>query len=98
MLTTLLPISHWQQEKQADCLAACAAMILAYLQLPVNYPRIRRLLNVRYFGAFFSNLVRLDVLGVAVTVDEGNLDIIEQYLETGLPVIVAVHTSYLNSY
>ena len=73
MLTPLLPVSHRRQEQQADCLAACAAMILAYLQIPVNYSRLRRLLNVRYFGAFFSDIANLGVLGVAVTVGEGDM-------------------------
>jgi ABC-type bacteriocin/lantibiotic exporter with double-glycine peptidase domain len=94
----LLPISHRQQSQQADCLAACTAMILEYLQIPVNYARLRRLLNIRYFGAFFSDIERVAALGVFVRVDEGNIETIHAYLEIGLPVIVAVNTGPLQSY
>ncbi len=68
MLTPLLPVLHRPQIDQADCLAACAAMVLGYLQIPVNYDRLQRLLNVRYFGAFFSDIENLHVLGVSVTI------------------------------
>ena len=98
MLTPLLLVSHRPQIEQADCLAACAAMILDYLQIPVNYPRLQRLLNIRSFGAVFSDIVNLRTLGVSITVDEGDLSAVQGYLESGLPVIAAVNTGYLPSY
>jgi predicted double-glycine peptidase len=73
-------------------------MVLDYLHIPVAYPRLQRLLNVRYFGAFFSDIERLSSLGVAVTVAEGDFDELQNYLESGLPVIVAVNTGFLPSY
>ena len=42
----LLPISHRQQIQQADCLAACAAMLLDYLHVPIQYKYLLRLLQV----------------------------------------------------
>jgi hypothetical protein len=37
---SLLAVSHWKQRRQADCLVACAAMVLEYLQVPVSYDRL----------------------------------------------------------
>lgn len=73
-------------------------MILDYLHIPVNYARLQRLLNVRSFGAFFSDIENLRTIGVAVTVAEGNLTVVQDYLESGLPVVAAVNTAFLPSY
>ena len=91
----LLPISHRRQQQQADCLAACAAMVLDYLQVPIGYDRLLRLLNIRAHGAAFANLRNLANLGVAVVVAEGDLDQIEKFLAIGLPPLVAVATREL---
>lgn len=40
VLTPLLPVLHRPQIDQADCLAACVAMVLNYLQIPVNYLKL----------------------------------------------------------
>ena len=55
----LLPISHRQQIQQADCLAACAAMLLDYLQVPMQYEYLLRFLKVRSFGTSLFNLSNL---------------------------------------
>ena len=91
----LLPISHRRQQQQADCLAACAAMVLDYLQVPISYDRLLRLLNIRAHGAAFANLRNLANLGVAVVVAEGDLDQIQKILAIGLPPLVAVATREL---
>ena len=67
----LLLISHRQQSQQADCLAACTAMLLEYLHVPVQYENLLRLLNVRSFGASLSNLRNLQKLGLSVVIEEG---------------------------
>ena len=92
---SLLPISHQRQHQQADCLAACAAMTLNYLQIPVNYSQLLRLLNIRPHGAAFANLHNLTRLGVAVLVAEGDLELLQQFLTIGLPPLVAVATREL---
>ena len=51
MPAILLPVLHQQQRQQADCLAACAAMILAYLDVDIEYDQLLRLLKVKPFGA-----------------------------------------------
>ncbi len=92
---TLLSVSHLRQQKSADCLAACAAMILEYLQIPVNYTQLLRILRVESFGAFFRNLQHLGSLGVYVWIDEGNFDALQKHLAIGLPIIVPVITREL---
>lgn len=94
----LLLISHRQQSQQADCLAACTAMLLEYLHVPVQYENLLRLLNVRSFGASLFNLRNLQKLGLSVVIEEGHFSDLQFYLNMGLPVIVAVSTAELTSY
>ncbi len=92
---SLLAVSHRKQQQQADCLAACAAMILDYLQISIEYPRLLQLLGIRSYGAAFSNLRRLEAIGVSVTIAKGNLAVLRKALEDDLPVIVALDTAPL---
>lgn len=46
-----LPVPHLKQTQQADCLAACAAMVLAYLNQPTDYRRLLTLLGIGVHGA-----------------------------------------------
>jgi ABC-type bacteriocin/lantibiotic exporter with double-glycine peptidase domain len=90
-----LAVSHRRQLQQADCLAACSAMLLDYLHLPVDYARLVQLLGIRSYGAAFSNLRRLEELGVSVTIGKGGVAKLRQALDHGLPVIVALNTGPL---
>lgn len=94
----LLPISHRQQIQQADCLAACAAMLLDYLQVPMQYEHLLRLLKVRSFGTSLFNLRNLQTLGLFILIEEGDLARLQTHLAIGLPPIVAVSTARLSSY
>ncbi len=87
-----LNVSHREQRQQADCLAACAAMVLDYLGVSIRYRRLMRRLQVRAFGTLFSNLERLQSLGVKVEIAEGSFPTLHHYLEQDLPVIAAVNT------
>ena len=89
---SLLPISHRQQSQQSDCLAACAAMVLAYLQIPFTYPRLLKLLATKPFGTVFGNLRALQALGLYVLVEEGSLETVTRHLNSGLPCIMAIKT------
>jgi len=89
----LLPVSHVQQQQQADCLAACAAMILQYLQIPFAYERLRRWLGTTEGGAAFVHLEQLRVLGLSVHIRRNDdISALLVHLETWLPIIVAVET------
>src|SRR5688500_6588908 len=94
----LLSVSHRQQIRQADCLAACAAMIMDYLHVPVNYGRLLRLLRVEPIGTSFQNLRHLDSLGLSVRLGEGTIEQLQMHLDNGLPEVAFVNTGELTSY
>lgn len=91
----LLRLSHVRQQQQADCLVACAAMALAYLQIPVSYTHIRQILGTRAEGTPFHRLERLHATGVKVTRGEGSLAVLGAYVAAGFPIIVDIDTSEL---
>jgi ABC-type bacteriocin/lantibiotic exporter with double-glycine peptidase domain len=94
----LLPVTHQKQRQQSDCLAACAAMALDYLQVPFDYARLLRLLEVNESGSFFTKLRNLATWGLSVLIDQGNLEALTRHLESGLPPLVDVRTGQLKSY
>ena len=67
MSSIMLPVKHRQQQHPADCIAACAAMVLDYLNEPVEYDRLLHLLKIApEFGAPAPNLRLLEELGLTV--------------------------------
>jgi ABC-type bacteriocin/lantibiotic exporter with double-glycine peptidase domain len=93
--TTLLLVPHRTQRQQADCLAACAAMVLEYLGQPADYARLVALLDVRDFGAPSSNIRRLAQLGLSVSFCQGVQADLQAHLLRGEPCIVFVRTGEL---
>ena len=91
----LLPVAHRQQAEDADCLAACAAMVLDYMGIPVAYDRLLKLLRVQWFGAFASNIRALEQLGVIVIYKQGTLAELVEHLTNNRPPMVFVATSEL---
>jgi ABC-type bacteriocin/lantibiotic exporter with double-glycine peptidase domain len=91
---TLLLVSHYQQRQQAECLAACAAMVLDYVQVPVSYERLLRLLRIGPAGAPFRNLRYLEALGLSVLIERGEIATLQSHLERGLPPLAFVDTGH----
>lgn len=91
----LLHISHQQQRRQADCLAACAMMVLQYLHIQVNYETLLKMLHIGPAGAPYRNLQHLKNLGVSVLIENGNLNILRNHLSHNLLPIVFVSTDGL---
>jgi len=91
----LLPILHHQQRQQAECLAACAAMLLDYLQIPHHYEALPKILRIGYAGAPFRNLRYLETLGVSVVIEQGQIETLRLFLSRKLPPIVFVATQEL---
>jgi ABC-type bacteriocin/lantibiotic exporter with double-glycine peptidase domain len=82
------------ERREADCLVACAAMVLDYLGIRRQYGWLSRVLETTAIGTPFSHLEKLrDALGVGVELGEnGTLATFEPLLDSGLPIIVAVDT------
>ena len=91
-----LPISHQRQLRQTECLAACAGMVLDYLQIPHTYPSLVALLQIGSAGAPFRNLHNLEKLNVLVQIEQGEVEDLRSFLERGLPSIVFIKTSELS--
>lgn len=94
--TDTLKVRHRQQLHEADCLAACAAMLLDLIWRPTSYERLLALLDVGSFGAPRRNVVRLTRLGVDVIYREASLPILIEMLRAGTPVIAFVDTGELH--
>ena len=92
----LLPVKHIQQHAAGECLAACAAMVLDYLDNPIAYKRLLPLLRIkRGLGTPFYNIRELEKQGVSVLYKKGTLPELHNHLINGSPCIVAVQTEQL---
>lgn len=88
----LLGIRH-RRQSQADCLVACAKMVLDYLGVMVEYDALADRLGNTNRGTPFPNIERLTTLGLFVEVSKyGDSTTFERHIEWGLPVIVGVKT------
>jgi ABC-type bacteriocin/lantibiotic exporter with double-glycine peptidase domain len=90
-----LGLTHVPQRSEADCLAACAAMILGAAGRTPSYARLLRLLHVQEYGTAFFRLAALAKLGVSVHFGTGVWDEVLGWIEAGVPVVLAVRTEYL---
>ncbi|MEZ4663222.1 MAG: C39 family peptidase [Caldilineaceae bacterium] len=88
-------IRFLRQQRDYDCLIACCKMVLDYLGIHKNDRWLRRRLADGEVTPF-PNIVRLTrALGlVTVTAKWGQPATFAPYIESGLPVIVAVDTDY----
>lgn len=96
MLNTLLPVPHQRQQQEADCLAACAAMVLGYLNVEIQYQQLLKLLKMKPYGTPGQNLKYLSSLGLQIVYREGSLEQIKNYLQNGVPCITLVRTADLS--
>ena len=92
----LLPILHLEQRQQADCLAACSAMLLDYLQVPIKYNKLVKRLRIGYGGAPFRNLHDLETFGVSVEIRQGEIETLRAHLKQGVPPMAFVATQQLS--
>lgn len=92
----ILPVPHFHQSSDGECLATCVAMVLAYKSLNFSYKRLLQLLSVTEYGTPFSNLLRLESLKVTVIVQQrGSLQLLEELLHQNYPCIASVDTGDL---
>jgi ABC-type bacteriocin/lantibiotic exporter with double-glycine peptidase domain len=91
----LLPVSHHPQQRQADCLAACAYMVLAYQNQSVPYDRLLTLLRIGAAGAPYRNLRYLESAGLTVQIQQGEIADLQDCLAKNIPPIIFVNTAEL---
>ena len=92
-----LPVPHRKQtDGAADCLAACAAMVLDFLGVSVPYKQLVSVLNIQEFGAPASNLRNLTTLGLRVSYGPTSLGELARHIAGGQPCIVPVFTGELS--
>lgn len=97
MSSVILPVPHVPQRQLGECLAACAAMLLLYLGLSVNYDRLLKLLQIwpDAGGVPAPNIRELERLGVTVIYKQGTLEELEDHLLNNRPCLALVQTGEL---
>ena len=95
MPKTLLSVLHHQQRNEADCLPVCVQMVLFHLNIAAEYEGLLKLMDTRWFGTPFRHVMRVQELGVKVSVEHLALNEIKGYLQQGVPVIACIHTADL---
>lgn len=91
----ILPVPHLVQHNTGECLVACVGMVLSYRGRPFSYKRVTKLLDVREYGAYFSNVRNLETLGVRVLLSNGGIEQLYAHLQQSLPLVVPVKTGEL---
>lgn len=93
----LLDLPNRKQQKESDCLAACAAMMLYVLEIEVPYSELLSILDVAPWGTPHRNIVRIEELVPGIQVRYGQGELIDLYraVDSGLPPTVFVWTGDL---
>jgi ABC-type bacteriocin/lantibiotic exporter with double-glycine peptidase domain len=91
----LLSVPHQSQHSDGDCLAACAAMVLAHLGHTIDYPQLLKLLKIKPYGAPAGNVRLLENLGLNAVYSKTGLPGLQAMLQEEHPVIVFVRTGEL---
>jgi ABC-type bacteriocin/lantibiotic exporter with double-glycine peptidase domain len=88
----LLPIMHHPQQRQADCLAACARMLLDYYGIDSSYEQLIEVLKIGDAGAPFRNLLALRSDSLHVTIQQGSTEQLGRHIDDLFPAIVFLST------
>ena len=92
----VLPVPFIEQKRDGDCLPACAAMVLRYLNVPFRYGWLLRILETqRGVGTQISNIRHLQRLKIRVTYQTGDLNRLYTHLLNSQPAIVPVMSGEL---
>jgi ABC-type bacteriocin/lantibiotic exporter with double-glycine peptidase domain len=90
-----LAVPHREQTQTSDCLAACVAMVLDFIDRPVDYAQLLAVLQIGPLGTPRRNILRLTRLELDVMYHEAALPLIADHLQAGHPVIAFVDTGEL---
>jgi ABC-type bacteriocin/lantibiotic exporter with double-glycine peptidase domain len=95
MPANCLPVPHLEQNADGDCLPACVAMVLAYLQEPIDIARVAHLLDTQEFGSLAPHIRKVAEWGYAVTYQSGSLALLRDLIASAIPPIAFVWTGDL---
>lgn len=92
-----LKIPHIRQKAEADCLIACAAMMLAATNVTVDYAQISSLFEFEGDGLPYSRLHRLSRIDrdLTISIQQGTLQHLMAAIEAGTPPAIFVNTGEL---
>jgi ABC-type bacteriocin/lantibiotic exporter with double-glycine peptidase domain len=91
----VLAVPFVPQQRNGECLVACAMMSLLFLGRQPDYLRIARQLDLTSIGTPFPNIRRLAGNGIHVLFGNGTLQILHQHLSRGQSCIVSVQAGQL---
>lgn len=96
MASVILPIPHIPQQYNGECLAACAAMLLVHLDIPMTYKQLLIMLRIkRGLGTPSSTIRVLDKLGLTVIYESGTFLKLYEHLSHNRPCIAFVEAGEL---
>jgi ABC-type bacteriocin/lantibiotic exporter with double-glycine peptidase domain len=90
-----LPVPHYRQSADGQCLPACVRMVLAYLERELSEAQVAKLLRSQSFGTPAPNVRYLESLGFSVTYGPISLARLRAYVQNGKPCIVFVQAGDL---
>jgi len=90
-----LPVPHYKQSADGQCLPACVRMVLAYLGRDVTEFQVAKVLRSYSFGTSAPNVRYLESLDFSVTFGQMSLSRLRAYLQQGVPCIVFVQAADL---
>lgn len=90
-----LPVPHYKQSADGQCLPACVRMVLAYLGRDLTKAQIAKVLHSYPFGTPAPNVRFLESLGLSVTFGQMSLSRLRAYLQNDVPCIVFVQAGDL---
>jgi ABC-type bacteriocin/lantibiotic exporter with double-glycine peptidase domain len=96
MPNVLLPVPHFEQSRDGNCLPACVQMVLAFWGDQQTEAALVKELGTKEYGTAISNAVRLRDKGYNVTVSSLTRASLESYLANRQPVIARVWTAMLD--
>lgn len=97
MPVRFLNVPHIQQKADADCLVACAAMMLEFANFHIPYNRLLKLLGTTDLGTPYSRLQLLSRVhsDILITYRPGEFEDLIYFIDQGYPVGIFVDTEEL---
>ena len=96
MPNVLLPVPHFEQSRDGNCLPACVQMVLAFWGEKLTEAVLVKQLGTKQYGTPIRNAERLRRRGYDVTVGSLNRADLELHLANEQPVITRVWTAMLD--